>query len=712
MYIDLWHLSKIFPNIAIDDLEKYQRISRDFSIYKPKIEEITCEKYKLDSLSWDITSTYLKRCYFHRSYEVNFSSNADINTKLSSFYMDTDEFNHPIWTLENIKKMAHYMSKEPLLLPSFIIENATNILSQLMGYESYRRVVEIEGCRGKKSDCVFNQFLGLRHLSVFCAFLEELTKEGVNVEALPIHSNYRLCASYACLFNKDLEDDWYDEWYHSKNGNRSKQNEYHEKKQYDFDMKSFFEFRSVTEFLNRVRYCIENNFSGVSTIGHFHNWKMPDPSTIDFLNKNYVEPFERNFFEREKETISNIAYNNYFSGENPKCTYFIPYERENKNKEKGERVKVIPYLKYMITLLNEKDENTKMEISILKKVYQYLANKKIEHHKQLGVLEEIISSLPIIEEMELTKNYFTEEELRYIKLRKEDFAYQKENSEKECSLSFEIKNQMEKYQQEIKKLTEELDYQKYQNSRLEEKIQEYLKNGGSIPLDFLSSKEDVEYAKVILAQKTCHSVLEKARKILFSTLLYGVSGAALLNFANKKAKEIYPEVSFEINTDSTFSHTNIPGCEYPLTDWLRNEDVFPLLDPILEEPKREQEMPFSFGDYEINTAIPYYRTIYDSKPTGYTEASGLIISYYALEQTETQLAKIATFKTQEELEAFLMINRDRDLIWKAGYYIGNEVDELKAMINSGKEIPYTYISFFIDYNVQKELEEEKVIIKK
>ncbi len=59
-----------------------------------------------------------------------------------------------------------------------------------------------------------------------------------------------------------------------------------------------------------------------------------------------------------------------------------------------------------------------------------------------------------------------------------------------------------------------------------------------------------------------------------------------------------------------------------------------------------------------------------------------------------------------------MINRDRDLIWKAGYYIGNEVDELKAMINSGKEIPYTYISFFIDYNVQKELEEEKVIIKK
>ena len=131
-----------------------------------------------------------------------------------------------------------------------------------------------------------------------------------------------------------------------------------------------------------------------------------------------------------------------------------------------------------------------------------------------------------------------------------------------------------------------------------------------------------------------------------------------------------------------------------------------------KEKEKEDKKLFSFENYEINHAIPYYTTVYDSEPVGYTETAGLIISYYALEQTGTQLVKIATCKTQEELDSFLMVNKDRNLIWKAGYYIGNEVDLLKAMINSGKEIPYTYISFFIDYNVQKELEEEKIIIKK
>jgi hypothetical protein len=714
MHIDFWHLSQIFPNIAIDDLEKYRRNSEGFKIYEPKIEEGTHGKYKANSIPWDIMSTYLMRCSYHRSYKVDFSSSADINTQLSSFYMDTDEFNHSAWTRENITKMAHYMSKEPLLLPSFIIENSLNILSQLMGYESFRRTVEIEGRRGKESDFfdrIFIQFLGLRHLSIFCAFLEELIKEGVNVEAIPIRSNYYRCTDFDCLFGSYLDDEWYDEWHHSKKQNHSERNEYHKEKQYDFDMKSFFEFRSVTEFLSRVRYCIENNFSSVSTIGHFHNWEMPDPTTIDFSNKNYVEFFEKNFYEKVKNSISTIAYQNYFSGEKPNCTYFLPYERENENKEKGEKVKVIPYLKQLNALLTEKDKNTKMEIAILKKVYQYLANKKIEHQKQFGVLEEIISLLPIIEKMESTGDYFTEEEINYIELRKEDFPYQKEESEKELRLSLAIKEQMEKYQQEIGQLKQELEYQKYQNSKLEEKIQEYLKNGGSIPLDSLSSKEDVEYAKQVLAKIACTNFLEKARRVAFSMLLYGVSATALLTFTNKKLKEINPNVSFKVSKESAFSHANIPEGKHPLTDWLEKENLFPSQEPILEEPKIE-EMPFLFGDYEVSATIPYYETIYDSNPVGYTQASGLIISYYALEQTETQLTKVATFKTQEELNAFLMINKDRNLIWKAGYYIGNEVDELKAMINSGFEIPHTYISFFIEYNVQKELEGEKVIIKK
>lgn len=713
MYTDLWHLSQIFPNIAIADLEKYRKSTEPFSLYEPKIEEMTLKKYKANSISWEIISTHLKSCYSHRAYEVNFSSNADINKKLSSFYMDTDEFNHSVWTSENSKQMAHYMSKEPLLLPSFIIENTLNILAQLMGYESFRRVFEMGGDRCRKFyDCVFIQCLGLRHLSVFCAFLEDLIKEGVNVEALPIHSNYYLCASYDYLFRADLEEEWYDleeEWYQEK---YSKGNEYYEKKQYDFDMKKFFEFHSVTEFLKRVHYCIDNNFLSVSNAEYFHNWEMPNPSTIDFANKNYIETFEKNFYERAKEKISTIAYEKNFSGENPNCTYFIPYERENKNKEKGERVKVIPYLKHMMTLLNEKDQNTKMEISILKKVYSYLANRKIEHQKQFSVLEEIICLLPIIEEMKLTGSYFTEEELSYIKLRQEDFIYQEEKSEKKCSLSSAIKQQMLEYQQEINRLKKELDYQKSQNSKLEEKIQEYLKNGGPIPLSYLSSKEDLEYAKVILAQRNCCGVLEKARKFAFSMLLYGVSGVALLNFANKKEKETYSEVPFEISQESIFSQANIPEMEHPLTDWLESEDLFSSQKPILEDPKREDEVPFLFGNYEISTTIPYYTTIYDSEPVGYTEVTGLIVSYYALEQTETQLAKIATFKTQEELNAFLKINKDRNLIWKAGYYIGKEVDEVKEMIDSGKEIPHTYISFFIDYNVQKELEEEKIIIKK
>lgn len=708
MYIDLWNLVQIFPNLSIADLEKYRKSTESFSIYRPKIEETTREKY---GINWQLASNYLECCYLHRAYEVNFSSHADVNEKLSSFYMDTDEFNHPAWTSENSKKIAHYMSKEPLVLPSFIIENAMNILAQLMGYESFRRVIEIEGNYGRKSefhDQVFIQCLGLRHLSVFCAFLEDLVKEGVNVEALPIRSNYSLYASYEGLFRTDLEEGWYD----SKNGRSRKQNEYHEKKQYDFDMKAFFSFHSITEFLNRVCYCIENNFSVVSSIGYFHNWEMPNPSTIDFANKNYIETFEKNFYERAKGKFSTIAYEEYFSGEQPNCTYFIPYEREKKNKEKGERIKAIPYLKHMLALLKEKDKNTKMEISILKKVYSYLARKNREHQKQFSVLEEMISLLPIIEEMKLTTNYFTEEELNYIKLRQEDFLCQEEKPEEECSLSFEIKKQMGEYQQEIERLTEELDYQKSQNSKLEEKIQEYLKNGGPIPLKSLSSKEDVEYAKIVLEKNKCYSFLEKARKAAFSIILYGISGTALLNFANKKWKEFYPEVSFQIEEESPFSFENILNEDDSFTDLLKAKDLFSSQKPILKEPKKEANEPFLFGNYATSTTIPYYTTIYDSAPVGYTEVSGLIISYYALEQTETQLVKIATFKTQEELNAFLMINKDRNLIWKAGYYIGDEVDMLKEMMHSGKEIPHTYISFFIDYNVQKELEEEKIIIKK
>lgn len=719
MPIDLWKLVHIFPNISMDDFEKYRKNSENFLLYRPEVTKYPYEKY-IEFLRIGFHERLLsERCISHESYHIHFSSHEFMNTLVTPFYMDTDEFNHSTWTGENIKKMAHYLSQEPLLLPSFIIQNSLNILSQIMGYSSFEMICGTTD-NVKHDDHVFNQYLGLRHLSVFSSCLEELVKEGVNVEALPICSRYKLHNNYEYLFhcrsrqcdNKDLIN-----WEGRLDKFFGKEKEYHFGKPYDFDVPTFFEFQNVTEFLNRVCYYIENYFL---VNERDCDWKMPDPKTIDFCTKNYMSDFEETFYEGLKKNLKDSMYINdydydyYFVNKNSYdyCSYFESYERERQNKEKGKKVAVVPYLRHLIGLLEKKDRNTTKEISILKKVYQYASKTCVGKEKQRYTVDEIISLLPIIEEMEAKTNYFTEEELMYIKLQKEDCLNMKEETNEEKNSSSQVQKQMTRYEQEIEELKKELEHQKFENRKLEEKIKEYLENGGSIPFDSLSSKEDIEYAKQVLAKKTCSSFLEKARKVAFSMLLYGVSGTALLNFIDKKIKEIYPEVSFQIDEEGIFSHENIVGEEHSLVDLLQNKDLFLSQKPILKEKEKEDKKLFSFENYDINHAIPYYTTVYDSEPVGYTETAGLIISYYALEQTGTQLVKIATCKTQEELDSFLMVNKDRNLIWKAGYYIGNEVDLLKAMINSGKEIPYTYISFFIDYNVQKELEEEKIIIKK
>ena len=110
------------------------------------------------------------------------------------------------------------------------------------------------------------------------------------------------------------------------------------------------------------------------------------------------------------------------------------------------------------------------------------------------------------------------------------------------------------------------------------------------------------------------------------------------------------------------------------------------------------ENTLQLGYYENNTVLPYYSTVYQTEPSGLTEASGIITKYYMLDEKGN---KVASFATQKELDEFLDENQDivGAYTWKAALCTNGNTDDLLDQIMNNHAISSKNATYFIDYDI-------------
>ncbi len=113
--------------------------------------------------------------------------------------------------------------------------------------------------------------------------------------------------------------------------------------------------------------------------------------------------------------------------------------------------------------------------------------------------------------------------------------------------------------------------------------------------------------------------------------------------------------------------------------------------------KERKENKLELGYYENTGIIPYYSTIYQTEPSGFTEASGIISKYYMFDEMGN---KVASFDTQKDLEKFLEENSCLDeYTWKAALCTNGDVDDLLDQIMNDHAISSENAAYFIDYDI-------------
>lgn len=757
----IYDLRKLFPNISRESLQKYKNYMdvlynplrmmqndeesyiRYYNnrYYSPMKYIKKANEYVSESNASDILHKYLGDFVRgHECYQIRFSPSKEINELLSSLVMDTDDLNNDFWTRESIKIAAKYLATEPILLPCFIIENSLNIMSQLMGYKNKSCFNCREEIVGNKDTNMYltQQFMksvGLRHLSVFLTLIEELISQGVNLAAFPINGSYYVMNYDTLLCSEPKYENHFNVWKSIvEPKNRA---EFAYLKQYDFNIESFFQFRDLPTFLERVLFLIENRPS----YSFEFDWSMPNPATIDFKHKNYITPPIHAFYNYLYKRID--KHLKYFECDNPPITFFEPYKNEREKSVVGDTIPLPAYLKKMIRTLKAKEQETRVQLSIVDKAYSYVQYGKGKEEFDLekmnfqksGLTSELISMFPAIEKMIEGDYQFKEEELEYINRLKEnmeEYVREKEEEDIFSNVNY-IKDKIEQYQNEIRNLQEQLSIQKEQSNSLQEQLDTYLQNGGPLSVEVLTNL-DKQMMKKLLSQKTGKKSAAYYRRVALISVISSIGLSSLFasnhifkNFISPNVSNEKQDTSEQGKIDAVHgfgvnNHFLDEKEQSPIDSNPETEDSISKFKPLVLPEKGFIDSRFSVENEEImiptlgileneqGAEIPYYSSALQDKPEGYTNQKGIIIGYFAICNVEGRL-ECKSFRTQQELDTFLETHSVSDYQWKAAFCTYKNHEELLQMLQNNESISYEYTTFFIDVSLPKQTVKQKVNLK-
>ena len=142
---------------------------------------------------------------------------------------------------------------------------------------------------------------------------------------------------------------------------------------------------------------------------------------------------------------------------------------------------------------------------------------------------------------------------------------------------------------------------------------------------------------------------------------------------------------------------------------------FEVLDDTKSPSLEEQiNLILTLGNYYENPGlIPYYTSIYDTKPLGYTNKSGIIVGYYAFKINDDGKEYVASLKNIYQIEEFITHHLDEcaNYTWKVALYTGTNEKEILEIIQNKTAVPYQNFSYFVDYDIKPFLEQQQSLNK-
>ncbi|MCI9279505.1 MAG: hypothetical protein HFJ02_01730 [Bacilli bacterium] len=283
------------------------------------------------------------------------------------------------------------------------------------------------------------------------------------------------------------------------------------------------------------------------------------------------------------------------------------------------------------------------------------------------------------------------------------------------SLSLENTNNEEKQfmkinlLKEIDKLNHRLDDQEKKIEDLLKQVENYLVKGTPLKMEELRGL-NTETIKKLLNKKP---IEKPSNYYMRRILLWGM--LLQLGFCNiflitkslfKETSDSKKDVTDQKEVSSDFDPIPFPKFINFNFDSLDNK-----ISPSLEE---NLNLILNLGNYFENPGrIPYYTSIYDTNPAGYTNKSGIIVGYYAFKMNGDTKEYVASLKNIYQIEEFIANHLEEcaNYTWKVALYTATNENEILEIIQNKTAVPYHYFSYFVDFDIKPFLDQQHSLNK-
>ena len=234
------------------------------------------------------------------------------------------------------------------------------------------------------------------------------------------------------------------------------------------------------------------------------------------------------------------------------------------------------------------------------------------------------------------------------------------------------------YQKEIERLNHRLDDQEKLINDLAKQLENYLISGTPLKKEDLRGLNTETIKKLLNKKPIERSSNYYMRRILLWGMLLQLVFCNIFLKEKSSIKEI-PHSSKDVPHPIEVSEDSEPN---PFSKFEKFN--FEVLDDTKSPSLEEQiNLILTLGNYYENPGlIPYYTSIYDTKPSGYTNKSGIIVGYYAFKITDDGKEYVASLKNIYQIEEFITHHLDEcaNYTWKVALYTGTNEKEILEII--------------------------------
>lgn len=673
----------LFATIPImESVKDCEWLTFTYEEYLNTFENITEESYEI----------------YKESYKVEYQKWLDgkINHRLLIFNSGEAENFCP----KIIQAISSYLCKQPLLLTKFLEKHAISIMDSLLQITSFPiGIIETPSIQQehfekylneKYNESNLNQLNEISYkrdnfeakylLSIYLGVLNSLLDMGVNLHEAKF-TTFDFESSYSDLIqNKDWNTLLLTQF---KNAKQTGLNHLIRLDGFQLPIDVFidaFSFTDVSSFLEKVKMIMQ-----------YENYRyyMGEPLMVkpECINReNFKKGFAQgNIHDIEKENLVHIdelclSIQNKLLSVNFKTKKNILFSKINQiNIEEIQDF----FTEELVDNILKDDDFFDSVLSLL----DTFINE--EKPKVTGEKQDIITVLQTLEN--LLKTYYN----------KDFFITEKKE--------VDITQNIEELTKKVEKLNDCINTQEEKIRRIQEQFENYLTNG--TPLD----KKDLRGLSPEMIRNILHKQpIEKSlnyyiRRVLLGTMLIQLGFSSLLynlNLSTNKTtlpKQVESDNSLLLESNPKFSNSFPHAKAKANLSFLEVETSVSLEDRI--------NLCLSLGNYFENPGhTPYYTSIYDTAPKGFTNKSGLIVGFYAFSYDEDATKYVASLTNVQQLENFVQEHLDecQNYIWKIALYTGDNQQEIYNMLQTKKKIPYQYFSYFVDYDISPFLEESFV----